>query len=317
MADLLYQLGKRVERLLYFGALLGVMSTALFLFNNSAENARNRTLLASVDYVLSCMDDVLMDKLEEKYKSLPKNPKSWELHPYLSLVTGCVYDYAAPIGFFSNGLYRIIKDRIENIGLASPQDIKERLAQWRKEIAQQPTRFYDFEIPSSVALDVVGNRITSPVTAIVALIRLALGPVIFVWLTSLVSTRSNEIQLAGQTTYSAMLFPHILNSFPRLTDEPRLKRKAGRAPSIQNAVRTHAVIRCIVMLCVTAGTGGVYLAALYSSFEQNLEFPWGLMFGLILLGVPMISCVAQEGMLAARRIIFIERVYSSAPYRDS
>lgn len=258
-----------------------------------------------------------MGKLEEAYKTIPKkDAQTWQIYPYNSLVTQCLFDDEAPLGIFGSGIYKILRERVETFGAMPPSEIRKQLEQWRLEVSQQPKRFYDFQIPSNVALDVVGNRITSPITAVVALLQIALGPVLFIWLTSLLCTRAKELQLARHANINAMLFPHILNSFPLMTDAPRLKKK-GAVPAVSVAVWGYVIQRAIAMACLVTLSAGAYLAALVASMKLDLEFPFGLLVASVFLGVPMVYCIGQECVSSARQIVFFERVYGYPPYRDS
>ncbi|KAA5924251.1 hypothetical protein F1536_00740 [Achromobacter xylosoxidans] len=310
---MLYTLGKRLERMLFFGTLFSAVCTALLFFSLSVDSARTKALQEGLAYLPSCFDQKLIDKMEVEFKKMSKPPKSFEKFFYARVLIDCLHSPKAPPGLAYSDAYDQIKSRIEELNTEPPKTLINSLKAWSDSVLTQPTRFYDFEIPSRLAFEIIGNKITSPFTAVLALFKLFMGPILFFWLTGFLCTRNNELHLARSSPHYAAPFPHILNTFPLVTDTPRKKKSS----TLRSLSYFHAAIRGVIILTLITCTVGMYIATLFISAFSGLDFnifPIGALVATFFLVSPAIGCIAQEFTAPAIDIVFFDRSHGSGTY---
>jgi hypothetical protein len=305
----LFDLGRRTERLLYGGVFLAILCIALFLFTESADLGHRTATIEAVDYVLKCIDDASMKRLDGLTAEIRRFPN---LRPtagkvYVDEFTGCFLRSDSPSGWQFNGTYEIIGAHAARLVGSSAASAVKSFRDWRDELENESTKFYQFELPSNVALEIAGNKIKSPIGALVVLLKIALGPFLFIWITSFASTRMSELLCARAATSSAFLFPHVLNCFPTQTDIPMLRR--NKKLSIKSVKNFAAFIRIFTVSIIMLFTVGAYMGAV-----ADLEHPLPFFLTLLFLFVPAIIVVCIEGSAPAMKIHFFERIYGPGNY---
>lgn len=310
---MLYTLGKRLERMLFFGTLFSAICTAILFSTLSVDSARTKALQEGLAYLPSCFDKKLIDNMEVEFKKMSKPPKSFEKFFYTKYLKDCLLSTNAPQGLVYSGAYKQIESRIDELNTEPPKTLIDNLKAWSESVLTQPTRFYDFEIPSKLALEISGNKITSSFTAALALLKLFLGPILFFWVTGLFCTRNNELHLARSSPHYAAPFPHILNTFPLVSDTPRKKKGS----TLRSFSYTHAAIRGIVIFTLMICTVGTYVATLFISAFNDPDpsiYPIGALMAAFFLIFPAIGCIVQEFAKPAIDIVFFDRSHGPGSY---
>jgi len=236
VAKPLGDLGKRIERLFYFGSLLFLFGCLNLYFVNVA-NYVERENPDDINYLISSVGKKL-EELNEKFNNPPKkvdknkniieNERTSQVRKQLGLppreekteptTTSKIQTYQDLLTNIINDIKYKSKLSKESLAIVqdaskSPQEIMLSLEARREQIAKRPVMIWGVESPLILPFQYGGARYQIPASFIAKSLSLALLPLILGWLGSLYLTRHRELLLIRRIRWHGHTFPHILNIF--------------------------------------------------------------------------------------------------------
>lgn len=232
-AKSLPELGKRIERLFYFGSLL-LLLCCLDLYFVSVADYVEKENPEGIEVLIS-----LISKDSEQLTRLFRNPpkprqtnddetaRVNELRNKLGMPPQKETKDADPKAEenYSAFLARLTEEASKGARLSyetrevaqnaskSPQQIIVELEERKQTLAKRSVKIWGVESPLTLPLQYGGARYQVPASFIAKCLLFALVPLFIGWLASLYLTRQRELLIVRRLKYFGHAFPHVLNIF--------------------------------------------------------------------------------------------------------
>lgn len=263
----LYELGKRIERLLMLAGPLAFFCSLFLLisYSNSTqtENQIAQRLRFAADVVFENISE-----LENKYKLTKlgsKNLQDINKSIYILKLKGIALQIDGSTRSLNHlGGYVAYSDtispRIKTMGEQPPRQFVISLVEEAENLRRSQAKNLGIDLPGKSKISVFGTEIGVETQTYLTLMQVSLAPVLILWLGSIYVTRYRETLLIKDAKRISDLFPHIINIYP-VGKIKELRRR--------NWIKYY---------------GRYFIFLLYFSFRA--------LFLLIFIGVPVIAYVA-------------------------
>lgn len=320
------ELGRRIERLLYFGAVLVLLCVALFYFATTAVymNEKNPSGLAALannlkndlpklqelyDKPINAKQDATDNRmrliqatrarLNMRPEILPKVTDNTET--YAVELTGIINRSSTETGMDASVLSKGINSTTPP--LQAIAIVKDHL----RLLSGKPLQIWGIETPTIVPFQYGKALYEIPASVIAISLLFFLAPLLIWWMGSFLLTRQRELLVLRNSDDYTIAFPHVLNILPVMyKDLPWLseKEKYKRRNFHRNRLFGHifyASLRSIVLILISTPMVVLYI---YSEFQViNIQLDTsifaivcGIFFGLW-LALQNIFIVAQEWLI--------------------
>jgi hypothetical protein len=263
------ELGRRIERLFYFGAILIVLCVIQTYLTTTLSYIRSKnpvalsTLSSKVEADMSHLQklygdsiapptaDPQRERLVQSARStlgLPQRiaPKPPAEETYKNSLDKLLTETSLETGMDSRILYEGISSK------DPPEKVLENIQSKERDLATKPVNVWGIETPLQVPLQYGKAEYQIPISAMANSLRIALAMLLIGWLGSLYLTRQRELLLIRNMEDYKLIFPHILNVLPvvdlssqRALDNELTKRKEAR-----NGRTTSRLITSIVRTAI-------------------------------------------------------------------
>jgi len=319
-------LGRRIERLFYFGALL--LAALLFLvYLTSAVlfvNAQNPAAFGRFAAMLTEQKTELQDLWDapaassdkqdaQRLKKIAKSRASLGLRPLAPT------QQVSTQKTYREALAELIAQASKETGLKAevlvglvdsqkpPDELIARALKEQARLSSQSITVWGIEAPLMLPVGYGRAEYRVPTTVLAQILLIALAPVVIVWMSSLYSTRQRELLMIRKLERFDLTFPHVLNilrvSFHGTEwarNRQRIKPKERGAERLLAKLATGG-LRNLAILLVTAPMllAFAYSSATFLSAKNEpsfLEVAWLLVAGVWML-LLVIQLLAQEWFL--------------------
>lgn len=262
------EIGRRIERLLYFAAVLVLLCLALVYFVSTAAymSSANPNGFAILEKNLaaemsglrekynhpvtratpSSEERVLAVQATRKKLGLPtetlRKPQSSKVETYQDELKGVVSKSSAESGVSVESLSQDISASM------SPDQVMDAIRHRRDQLSKTPASIWGIETPLIVPLEYGAARYSIPASVIANSLLIAIAPLIIWWLGSFHLTRRRELIFIREEDNYRSLFPHILNILPIVyigAPWATAKERAGR--NNQRLQRVGLQVTCSLM----------------------------------------------------------------------
>lgn len=228
----LSELGRRIERLFYLGALLTVVcAIQLYVVTTLTFIRRdNPASYAALADKLQTDLPQLREAFERRAAPAPTAPKTSSAidrnRARLGLPPAPVPSVAPTPRTYHQLVASIIGETARDTGLSevslegfadennSPDALIEQIRGKVRGLAAKPVTVWGIETPITVPLQYGEAKYEVPTSFIATCLRVALAPLVLGWLISFYATRKRELGLIRESTSYFATFPHLLNLFP-------------------------------------------------------------------------------------------------------
>jgi hypothetical protein len=319
------QLGKRIERLFYFGAVLVLLCLALIYFASTAIYMRSsnpngyatleKRLAADSQHLQELYDhpSTKSDESPDRVLAIQNARKKLGLPPEV---------IAAPITSdgktYGDELKSVIQISSTESGVSvdalssgisatqSPLEVLGIVQANLKKASEAPAEIWGIQTPLIVPVEYGDARYGVPASIIAYSLMIAIAPLIIWWLGSFQLTRQRElVAIRGCDDYR-LIFPHILNLFPVLyIDAPWLseKERAGRRNHRRQRIflqMVYSLMRTFVVILISWPMLIMYLYSVFQllSLQDNIAF-WEVLIALavgIWMSMQALVTLMQEWM---------------------
>ncbi len=220
--------GRRVERLLYLGLVLMVITYADVFITKAVRNLEGDPIALAMNDLLvylrtnkADLDKLYLDSQRAplKYQAL-RDHYANELHSAIS--RGTLRNFNA---YYNAGVHTTIDAELaklidfnmrpdEIIG-----DLQRRLTE-----RSRGTKLLNVEVPSLIKIQMGGGEYQLPIQLVSASLTILLAPLLLLWVGALYVTRYREIFLILTTSNVGETFPHVLNILPATLNKAATKR---------------------------------------------------------------------------------------------
>jgi hypothetical protein len=301
------KLGKRVERILFFGVFVTIASLSLMIVCIGL-GSRSQIKLAHAYEAFAEKIDAEHDQLQEKWEQASKekidyrSTYDWSMYD-LSYQTIALKYYLTPERFVDFVVE--FNSYINTIGKKEPQEISTDLRSKAKEILQTPASAYGISIPVLVDMPIGNSHVTSNLESIALISRIALAPVIILWLGNYLGTRYRELVVIAHTQSIMNIYPHLLNSFGTVDDLIVRKSNAKSNRLFQTSIPTLARIIMIIIMIFPSVIAYIISIFTFGGDEGYFLIP------LTLIVTQTLATVLIEAIGEAGKKVFITRGASS------
>lgn len=227
------ELGRRIERLFYFGAVLVLLCLALVYFVSTATymSSRNpngfaileRNLVANSESLKGLFDHPVA---EWRRSSQDKVRDVQVTRAKLGLPPEMFAENPAKVETYRGELESILKKSSAESGMSvevlssgiaesmPPDQIIATVRSKQKLLSETPAKIWGIETPLIVPVEYGTARYAIPASIIANSLLIAMTPLIIWWLGSFQLTRQRELILIRESESHRYLFPHILNLLP-------------------------------------------------------------------------------------------------------
>jgi hypothetical protein len=332
--EVLYVLGRRMERLFLLGVVLIVLSfVEVFLTTASKQLSEDRAQAAVV-----ALTDQLASKQESltalfQLKPLPTSPggrtpgdsaersaRVAETRRKLGLpdppptrptaigpVAGTPKTYAEAINAIIIDIAKTTNSSTQDLAKfndpsKSPAELLKAVAEQKATNEKTPTAVWGIQTPRLVQVQYAGLDYKVPFGFLSTVFAVALAPLIAGWLSAVYMTRQRELLLIADLMDYKDSFPHVLNFLPvRFTRYEWLTRKGLHARSIAEARINrvgNSLLRSVVVLLFAIPMVYAYCYTLFQLWQINAEQASAPLFvGIFLaffMALQTLSLVGQE-----------------------
>lgn len=317
-------LGKRVERLLYFGALLLLACFLELYFVTAAVYVRTENP-ADIGRLIDRLREK-RDELDTLFKNPPRKlavPSTAEekriaaLRKSLGLPPKQEEPVPSEERSFRQALENLVnplsgaEQRIssETRGIVrnwekSPDSLIVELEARKQQLRSIPVSIWGIESPLIVPVQYGGAQYQVPASFLAISLFFALAPLVVGWLASLHLTRQRELLIVRGLHDYRHAFPHVLNALPvdfeGMEVYQRLQHGNRKALAVQqrfSRVLAH-VVRTVVLLAFTAPMVSILLFSAFNLFIADANPSMLELIGVgvlfVLLGGQAIGIVFQE-----------------------
>lgn len=130
---------------------------------------------------------------------------------------------AATDNFQFRDCFSVVNAEVEKRSRNSPREIINSLRKDAKGTAKA-IAMYGVELPDKASADLFGTPIRIEIATATHILQIALGPILFLWLNSLYSTRYRETLLIAEAKAAVDIFPHAINIYPTFILKPPRKK---------------------------------------------------------------------------------------------
>ncbi len=263
-------LGRRYERLLMISAPLAIAALLVLLVSYAGTNAKDRVRGACLSKYATLLGANL-EKLESAWDPKRVEPGHWSygleqflVHEEIRKVVREIPVSIAEIECLS------VENEITNPDVREkPAVMVARLKAEAEKLLKTPLAIGKVTLPDKASVSFIGMKFELEVTDLAGILQLVLGPVILLWLGSLLATRTAETQKIAVTDQFEKVFPHYVNGYPT-GNMPIIKRKSRYLPRPESWVFfTHAFARVVGFVLITAVPVGGYLASVAIDFPRS------------------------------------------------
>lgn len=331
MEFLQFELGKRVERLLYFGAIvLALCLIEVYLATTAKYMQSNNpaAVLALVEQVRAREESLLalykaQQSLEEALEARIRASQVEETRARLGLPAET--DERRDAKSYSQAIRDLVRSVAREVGFEAeralqdvavdkpPDEIIAALEERYNALKNQPVFVWGIETPIMVPVTYGRAQYQVPASVLAWGLFLALGPILVVWGGSFYHTRQKELLVIIQADQFVSIFPHVLNTFPvepvnhPEQFQPRGKpRDLGRQRAFERfflPVR-RSLLLALIMAPMTISFG--YSAVQLVSLQQvSVWLLIAIAFVVIVLFVQLLCTIAQEWLLTWSKRFYI------------
>jgi hypothetical protein len=233
----LFDLGRRIERLLLLTAPISLACIAFLILAFAANQKANKSELMVYVNQLQMTASLLRDSLSSLEKDYRKYSTTTDKELKKSLQDAYIANLRKATIFSdkkSGSEYpggwiafdSVISSKLVSLSTKLPNQIAIDLLDEATEIlAKKEPLLLGIEITEKSKLTIVGAEIQLPTKAYIAILQVMLAPIILLWLGSFYITRSREILLISECKNATTVFPHILNIYP-IWKETELRKRS-------------------------------------------------------------------------------------------
>lgn len=227
------ELGRRIERLFYFGAVLVLLCLALVYFVSTTTymSSRNPNGFAALERNLVGDSESLKNLFnyppaEWKRSSQNSGRDVQATRAMLGLPLETFSEEPTKVETYRGELESILKRSSAESGVSvealsngiaesmSPDQIIAAVRSRQKLLSETPAKIWGIETPLIVPVEYGAARYAIPASVIANSLLIAMAPLIVWWLGSFQLTRQRELTLIRESESHRYLYPHILNLLP-------------------------------------------------------------------------------------------------------
>lgn len=217
----LYELGRRIERLLMLAGPLAFFCLIFLLISYSntiqIENQIARRLRFAADAIFENIAD-----LENKYKltkSGQKNIQDINKTIYSLSLKGIALQIDGPTQSLKHlGGYvaysETISPMLKSFGDQPPRQFANSLAEEAEKLQKIKGQAFGIELPEKAKINVFGTEIGLTTSTYLTLLQVSLSPILILWLGSIYVTRFRETVLIKDVKRISDMYPHMINLYP-------------------------------------------------------------------------------------------------------
>lgn len=235
----LSELGRRIERLFYLGALLTlvcaiqlyVVTTLSFIRrdNPSSYAALADRIESDLPHLREAFERPTsapaptthanassIDRNRARLGLPPKPAPTTPAPPatYHQLIASIISDTAHATGLAEVSLENLIDEK------SPPEKVIDQIREKVRALMAKPVTVWGIETPITVPLQYGEAKYEVPTSFIATCLRVALAPLLLGWLVSFYATRKRELGLIRLSSNYYDTFPHLLNLFPLRAKPP-------------------------------------------------------------------------------------------------
>jgi len=317
-------LGRRIERIFYLGAVLIAICLAQVYLVTTVVYVKSQNPLGLRVVANKLSAD--LDRLQTLYdrQQAPRPTTDLSKRSRLVKQTRARLGLPPPAPAaddetqetYHEALSRIIKEASDQTGMdtsslsksidasQSPAIVLDSVISEQKKLASKPVLVWGIETPIVLPVQYGKAEYQVPASVIAYSLLIALAPVLVIWLGSLYITRQRELMAIRTLEDYRQAFPHVLNilpvvflSFPWIWDKRLIRPRQKRAEEEFNRI-VSSILRTLILLMFIVPMIGMYC---YSGFQLMLlqdnlgflEFTFYLLTSIWLL-IQAIMLVLQE-----------------------
>lgn len=288
---MMVELGKRLERLLFFTAPITiaaflVLAVALASIQSSVlSDARCYSLGASiVSEQLPRFEAAWKESVSEKRAGRTGN--EYEVAQLLMLTYPEV-----PIE-----CYGVLRPDNDGLVKKSPADLLSWLEAQSEVAAKAPLEMYGVALPRSTNIELLGNVIQVELVAFSRILQIVMFPVLVLWLASLHQTRHRESLYIADANSLRDVYPHFMNVYP-LGPKSGVKRKALRYSALSAGLERLflAIWRAGLIALFVVPASVAYITSVLLTTTDPDDGWWILMLGTV--GMAIIIALTMSVVL--------------------
>lgn len=327
------ELGRRVERLLYFGSVLLLICFLELYFVSAAKYVKTESTESLA---------VLLEELEKNQPSLvrlyenPPQPKvaiaqnqrekdiaslrsQLGIPPKVQVATAKLETYAEALFDLvrTSGTSRKVSEETLSIlknANKKPSEIAVDLRKRQQEILLKPVTIWGIETPQVIPMQYAGALYQVPASFVAHALFFALFPLVLGWMASLYVTRQRELMILRSLRDYRVAFPHVLNFFA--VDFSRIEpfagfekksRKTRLSLEAQARVLT-TLLRSGVLLVFTVPMLFILGYSLFNLFgdTDSLTVMLFALFAFVWLLIQAVWLVVQEWILLWKKEFIVQ-----------
>ena len=304
--DIAGTLGKRFERVLFFGIFVTIACVALMVAS-AALNAGSERRLAAGYRAFALLVDDANGPLQEAWRQAAREPAvaaepAWKLY-------GLRYERLAVDHYLSTWhLVDVGKELTAfnlTVGRKTPAEVSRMLRKMADELMAHPASAFGVTVPYELAMAVGESHVTSSLESVVFVARLVLAPVLILWLGNYIGTRYRELLVIRRSESIIDIHPHLLNCFAVTFD--RFPHPAGRLNAVF-LMRAAAFVRALIVVVMVFPAVACYTIAVIA-YDENARF-FIAPLGIIVLQAVMVFLI--ELTRPAFDKLYYRRVYGES-----
>jgi hypothetical protein len=234
----LSELGRRIERLFYLGALLTVVCAIQLYVVTTLSFIRRDNPASYAVLAEKLQTDLpqLREAFERRAAPVSAAPKPSSAldrnRARLGLPPALVPSAGPTPRTYHQLIASIISETARYTGLSEvslesltdeknpPDALIDQIRSKARSLAAKPVTVWGIETPITVPLQYGDAKYEVPTSFIATCLRVALAPLVLGWLISFYATRKRELGLIRTSTSYFATFPHLLNLFPLRPAQP-------------------------------------------------------------------------------------------------
>lgn len=284
--DLLWALGRRVERLLIAGAALVALSLLAFYLAFAARHYAEDRMSQGMESLALLIegDEKVLQRFHEletqRHKLAQKKKEAPAENFYAKALEDKIARASALSGVEADSLRELVSET------QAPAELVKGLRERKKALDERPATMAGVVMPSSS----LGTRLPAAFLANVLIVTLA--PLIILWLTALSSTRALELAARDAETVP---YPHALNAAD-IPFEALLSRHAGGRWDALGSPRLRAgllaFLRMALLALLVVPMVATYIAAVMT-LGMGSEGAWlRALYALVVITIMLLQAAA-------------------------
>lgn len=269
------QLGKRIERLFYFGAVLVLLCLALVYFSSTTKYMRSsnpngfsileKRLTADLQHLQELYDHPVVasetspDRMRAIQETRRKLGLPLEVNTVTHAQTQTYQDELKSVIQISSSESGVSVESLSN-GIDATQPPLQIIGVVQgdlKKISETPAEIWGIQTPLVVPVEYGEARYGVPASVVAYSLLIAVAPLIIWWLGSFQLTRQRELIAIRDCDDYKVIFPHILNLFPItyinapwLAGKERMRRDNYQRSRVAMQV-TYSLFRSFVIILIS------------------------------------------------------------------